>query len=373
MSHREDALAILHFKDPMHMPIVHFGFWRETVVKWRDEGHLTAQEAIGIDYGDSGENAQLLGERLGFDFNWYTTFGGTIAPYPPFAARVIEELPDGYQKVLNEDGVVLLEKKGTVSIPSEIDHILKDRESWETEFLPRLQYTDRRIDWTALKSIRRQEDRLIPLGLNCGSLYGTFRNWVGLEGSCYLQADDKDLFCEILDTHAALQLRLVEEILRTGARFDFGHFWEDICFKGGPLVNPVVLRERVGPWYRRFAELLGRYGIDIISLDCDGLIDELIPVWLENGVNTMFPIEVGTWNASIEPWRKKYGRAIRGVGGMDKRVFAQDYQAIEREIQRLQRLVDLGGFIPCPDHRIAPDAKWENVQYYTDRLRRVFS
>lgn len=41
-----------------------------------------------------------------------------------------------------------------------------------------------------------------------------------------MQADDEDLFLEILDTHAALQLRLVEEILKTGAKFDFGHFWE---------------------------------------------------------------------------------------------------------------------------------------------------
>jgi hypothetical protein len=41
------------------------------------------------------------------------------------------------------------------------------------------------------------------------------------------------------------------------------------------------------------------------------------------------------------------------------------------EVVRLCRVVDLGGFIPCPDHRIAPDAKWENVQYYTDRLRRA--
>jgi len=34
--------------------------------------------------------------------------------------------------------------------------------------------------------------------------------------------------------------------------------------------------------------------------------------------------------------------------------------------------VELGGFIPCPDHRIAPDAVFENVQYYCDRFRKVF-
>ena len=85
----------------------------------------------------------------------------------------------------------------------------------------------------------------------------------------------------------------------------------------------------------------------------------------------MFPIEVGTWEASIEPWRRQYGEYVRGVGGMDKRVFAEDYAAIDREIERLKRLIDLGGYIPCPDHRIAPDAKWDNVKYYCDKMQNL--
>jgi uroporphyrinogen decarboxylase len=86
----------------------------------------------------------------------------------------------------------------------------------------------------------------------------------------------------------------------------------------------------------------------------------------------MCPIEVGTWGANIAPWRKQYGPEIRGVGGMDKRVFARDRAAIETEVQRLKPLIELGGYVPCPDHRIAPDSKWENVQYYCDRMHQVF-
>ena len=88
---------------------------------------------------------------------------------------------------------------------------------------------------------------------------------------------------------------------------------------------------------------------------------------------TMFPIEVGTWDASIAPWREKYGRTLRGVGGMNKTVFARDRAAVDAEIERLRPLVDLGGYIPCPDHRLAPDAEWDNVRYYCDRMHAVFS
>ena len=45
--------------------------------------------------------------------------------------------------------------------------------------------------------------------------------------------------------------------------------------------------------------------------------------------------------------------------------------AVEAEVDRLKRLVDLGGYIPCPDHRIAPDAKFELVQYYCELMRKL--
>lgn len=108
------------------------------------------------------------------------------------------------------------------------------------------------------------------------------------------------------------------------------------------------------------------------DLDCDGKIDALVPIWLENGVSTMLPIVVGTWGGSIAPWRERYGWGLHGVGGVDERVFARDYAVVDAESERLKPLVDLGGYIPCPDHRIPPDAKWGNVQYYCDRMRQVF-
>ena len=77
----------------------------------------------------------------------------------------------------------------------------------------------------------------------------------------------------------------------------------------------------------------------------------------------MFPIELGTWNASSRRGVRSMVRSC-GVGGMDKRVFAHDKAAVDAEIERLKPLVALGRYLPCPDHRIPPDAKFELVQYY---------
>ncbi len=383
MNDRERVLAVLNYQSYDRLPLLHFGFWRDTLAKWAREGHLTADDVA--QWADGNPTDRRVGRLLGFDANYYTVFRPTVDLLPPFAHQVLEELPDGSRKVLNERGVVILEKDGVTSIPQEIDHTLKGRAEWERLFLPKLQYSIERITAhivhtgeTSLPFFEggldylRRPDRTDLLGLHCGSLYGVIRNWLGLVGLSYLLADDENLLDEMIQTLADLSYQCTKTVLEMGARFDFGHFWEDICFNHGPLVRPAVFKTKVGPHYRRITRLLRHYGITIVSLDCDGKIDELIPTWIENGVNTMFPIEVGTWHASIEPWRREYGQEIRGVGGMDKRVFARDYAAVDREIERLKPLVDLGGYLPCPDHRIAPDAKWETIQYYCERMRVAF-
>jgi uroporphyrinogen decarboxylase len=270
------------------------------------------------------------------------------------------------------DGVIVIQKPDAGSIPAEVDHLLKDRASWEAHYKPRLQFSLERINREKLNSIPAPADRELPIILQCGSLFGRIRNWLGVTGASYLYADDEDLYTEIIDTVANLSYQTVKTYLDSGVQFDHAHFWEDICFKNGPLVIPSVFEELVGPHYKKITSLLNRHGINIVSVDCDGCIDSLLPIWLENGVNTMFPIEVGTWHASIGPWREKYGRELRGVGGMDKKVFDLDRAAVDAEIERLKPLIDLGGYIPCPDHRIGPDAKWDNVCYYAERLRAEF-
>ena len=47
--------------------------------------------------------------------------------------------------------------------------------------------------------------------------------------------------------------------------------------------------------------------------------------------------------------------------------------AIDAEIERLKPLVELGGYIPCPDHRIPLEAEWDLVRYYCDRMRATFA
>lgn len=369
MNNRERFQAILHGRAADRMPAVHFGYTPEVVKKWVQEGHLPKDLLELEDY--SYELEDIISQRLGFDFGLHARRVTTTELFPFFQEQLVETLENGFEKWRNSDGVYVLSKKGAGSIPAEIDHLLKDRASWETYYLPKLVYSEERFSQEEAEHIKAERQRGNPVGLHCGSLFGRIRDYLGIVGFSYLLADDEELVQEIFHTVGSLCLKAVERTLETGLSFDYGHFWEDMCYKNGSLVSPKLFETYTADYYRKITSLLLRHGIDLVSVDCDGKIDDLISIWLSCGVNTMFPIEVGTWDASIEPWRKTYGPSLRGIGGMKKQLFALSYEDIDREIERLKPLVALSGYIPCPDHRIPEDARFEVVQYYCEKIKEI--
>ena len=370
MTNRERAMNILHYKSVDRLPAVHFGYWRDLLLEWAEQGKITKELAMSVWHSNEADNE--LDKIIGWDFDWEDFLRLNMRLDPMFEKKELEVLPDGSRRVLSSYGVIERIKPGITSIPSEDDYLLKDREAFETLFKPRMQYTPERIDFERLKNFNETRRWDVPVGVHLGSVMGDIRNITTVAGMSYLMYDeDEDLFADIVDTYADMQYRCVEAILASGATFDFGHFWEDICFKNGPLLSPTLFDELCAKHYKKRTDLCHRYGIDIISLDCDGITESLLSTWIENGVNVMFPIEVGVWGDQFEAARKKYGERMLGVGGMDKSVLRKDRAAVDAEIERLKRLVALGGFIPCPDHNLLPGSKFELVQYYAEEIKKI--
>lgn len=281
-------------------------------------------------------------------------------------------MPDGSRRVLNSTGVIERIKPGVTSIPSEDDYTLKDREAFENLYKPKMLFSPERVNYEYFRNFNETRDYDRPVGLHLGSVLGSIRDMTSVVGMSYLMYDeDEELFADIVDTFAEMQYQCVKEILETGARFDFAHYWEDICFKNGPLISPEKFDELCAKHYKKRNDLCHEYGIDIISLDCDGVTEKLLPTWFKNGVNTMFPIEIGVWGDQFEVARNKFGKGMLGVGGMDKTALRKDKAAVDAEIERMKRLASMGGFIPCPDHRLMAGTKFELVQYYAEEVKKI--
>jgi uroporphyrinogen decarboxylase len=151
--------------------------------------------------------------------------------------------------------------------------------------------------------------------------------------------------------------------------FDLIECWEDMAFRSGALISPSTFREFMTPNYRRIAEFARQHGIKVILVDSDGYIEDLTGLMLEAGVTAMYPYEVQSGN-NVARVRERFP-AMGCVGGLDKQVMARGREAIDREMERARRLIELGRFVPGPDHFVLSDVSLANYRYFMEQLQEV--
>jgi len=352
LTYRELFNEIMHYGEFDRMPVLHWSGWEETEREWREQG-LPQGKSIH----------EYLNTKP-----MYSGIPINVDLYPLFEEEVFEETNE-YRIFRQNDGVVAQHWKGRSCIPHYIDFTMKDRSGWD-EYKKRLQPCPERIPDDLDDKLESFDAAGLPVSLYTGSMIGWTRNWMGVQNMAYACYDDRDLIAEISDTVANLACWAIDQVADK-VQIDFGLGWEDICFKTGPLISPHVFKECCVPAYRKISDRLAEAGCDLCMVDCDGEVSALVPLWLEGGVNIIFPIEIGTWQADPMAYRKKYGRECRIFGGIDKRALAQGREAIDAEIQRRIPLMKDGGLIPLPDHLIIPGTPLKDYKYYLDRLREL--
>jgi len=351
-TYRDLFLSIMHYGEFDHMPVVHWACWPETRERWLKEG--LPEEISEHDYFKAWPTCASLPINVGL--------------YPAFEEQVIEET-DEYRILRQNDGVVVKDWKTRSCIPHYIDFTMKDRSGWD-QYRARLQPDPHRISPDLDAKIQDAKDRGFPVAVSTGSMIGWARNWLGVENLAYACYDDRDLIAEIADTVADLVCWAIDQVAPK-VHIDMGWGWEDICFRNGPLISPHVFRECCVPAYRKVADRLALHGCDLYVVDCDGKIDDLVPLWLEGGVNVMFPIEIGAWQADPMEFRRQFGKELRVFGGIDKKEIAKGPAAIDAEIRRRLPLMRDGGFIPLPDHLLIPSTSLDDYKYYLERMREL--
>jgi len=94
-----------------------------------------------------------------------------------------------------------------------------------------------------------------------------------------------------------LTLKLLENIAGK-CKIDQSVWWEDMCYNHGPLISPKLFAKLMVPRYKRITDFLrNECGCEFNMLDCDGNIHELVSLWLEGGINVMFPVEAAHTDA----------------------------------------------------------------------------
>ncbi len=356
MNDLDRFLACMAYAPLDHVPFWDWGAWPETIERWKNEGYQPGFN----------EPARIADQR-----NW---IGHWFFPHPPFEHQIIEE--DAQHVVyINHEGILMRERKDNPmsSMPQFLKFPVENRSEfvrfWRDRMQPDLA---RRMgpDWKdQLRQLRLEPKPLIIISDRWGGFFGPLRNLTGVQKLCTLFYDDPLFVEEMMEADADFIIAIMAQVLQV-VEIDAFAFWEDMAYNAGPLISPRLVRRFMLPRYRKVVDFLRGHGVKYIGLDSDGQIDPLIPVWLDAGLNFLYPFEVQS-GMDVLQVRRKYGKELRIWGGLDKRALASGPAAIEAELVRLRPLMAAGGYIPHTDHSCPPDISFENYCYYLARLSEV--
>jgi len=205
-----------------------------------------------------------------------------------------------------------------------------------------------------------------PIEINLPGPFWQLREWLGFENLCMMLNDDPDFVREMIDFWENYIAAFLERVFQYFVP-DNIHISEDMAYKSFSMISPAMVRQFLFPTWKRWGEIVYNAGCSVYSMDSDGFIGELIPIWIEAGIKVCDPIEVAAGN-DISEFRNRFGRNIAYFGGVDKRCIAQEGKAIEDEIKRIEPVIRDGGFIPSCDHGVPHDVSWTNFLYYVKLL-----
>ena len=356
---RQRFLQTLNFEqtDPPFVRAI--GGWQETMDRWRTQGW----------------DGRPLDEVFGTDPMLY--MGITYGPCPTFEYELIEE-DERTKTYVNHEGIVMREFKEhpETSMPQFIRFPVEDADDFESLATERLglnlecRFSD---EWTAKMPAWDASD--LPrrcAGDRWPGFFGPIRNFMGVENLCLAFYDQPALVERMMEQRADVMIAITAQILEH-TEFEVFWFWEDMACKHGPLIGPDLYRRFAIKHYRRVCDWLHSRGVTHIWLDSDGDIHSLIPIWLDAGINGLWPFEVQA-GMDVVQIRSTYGHDLVLAGGIDKRAVATGGDLMRAEVDRVLPLVEDGGYLPEIDHSAPPDISWANycdyMAYLLHRLGR---
>lgn len=359
MRNRERFLRTMRFENTDHPPIWLDNAWESTRRRWEYEGcpgNTDLYEYFGL-------------ERFRLEYA-----GLKSCLYPEVEEKIISE---------NEREIIKLDRYGrkvrilkeTESMPEWLDFPVKNPGDLERVIAERfdLSLVAGRWpeDWEHKKKKWIADDsRDYLLFLDGGCYYGTLRNLAGVEYASYLFYDAPDLIDKLFEKIHLICMDGLKRVLPE-VEVDFLGFGEDIAFKTSTLISPEIFKDLLLPRYKEVCKKAREYGLDIIIYDSDGNLSPLLELYFESGVDGFLPCEVAAGMNPVD-LRKKYGKKIKMMGGIDKRELSKGKEDIRKEVMAKIPVIEQGGYIPQIDHSVSSDISFENYSYFINLLKKIY-
>jgi len=352
MTPRQRFLAVLEYQQPDEpLLMAWMGFSDAALARWRREGMPADADPYEF-----------------FGLSRVQQLPVSVFPYPGRPQIVLEEGAT-YRIVRDNRDLVVRYDDNAPYFPKFLDYPVKSREDW-TRYKTRINRgcEERYQRLRASAEGLRESASPVVLGLRgCWEI----RYFLGMTEALCMLHDDPDFVVEMLDYWFGHQWEIIDRVCDLVVP-DAVCIWEDLAFKNGPFVSPEMYLRFFAPYHGETARRLAGRGVKHFLVDCDGNIDLLLPLFLENGITGTYPLECQS-DADPVKFRRTYGKRVQLVGGIDKRVLAAGREATRAEVEhKLSQLLPESGYLPSIDHAVPPEAPLESFRWYVDCVRETW-
>ena len=358
MTNRQRIICTLQGGSADRAPFgVGLGFvpWGSTLDRWREE---------------SGVRDLSVPEYFGFD-DGFVRVPAEYGPWPHFPAKVVSE-DDQFVTTSDYRGLTVRNRRDGESIPEFLDYPVKCPDDWARYKAERLRFDadERLAGLDEFIATQATVDAPVQVGVYPWGVFGTPRDLLGAEELLVGFYTEPDLIRDMMETYTDLWLRVYAAVADR-ITIDHIHIWEDMSGRNGSLISMAMVEDFMMPSYDRITAFAREHDIPLVSVDSDGLVNELVPTMMRHGVNVFFPFEVQAGNDVLE-YRKAYP-ALGIIGGLDKNALAESapQEAMHRELDKAERMLACGGYIPGCDHLIPPNVPWRKWVFFMDSLKRL--
>ena len=366
MAPGERFMRALSFQSVDRIPVMDFGYWRETIDEWHQQG-------LPADVNTTEQVEAYFGCDRGFETNLINYFGddGPVGIewgiWPPFSKILVEETAE--TRLYEGECGRILEHKFSGSMSFQSKYPVETMEDFLKKVPPRLDPWDpTRVQPGFEAMLRRGKEQGQAVGLWIDGYLAWPRILMGIENLAYAYYDDPELIHAIQRQHTDFVKGFVDMAL-TKTKLDYACFFEDMAYNHGALVSPQIFREFMMPYYHELIAYLRSKGIQKVLIDSDGNTVALTDLLVEAGADGHYPLEINS-GSKPELIRQRHPN-LALLGGIDKLTLMGDRGDIDRELAKLPPLLEKGGYIPALDHRVQPGVSMANYQYYIDQKRKI--
>lgn len=341
-------LALSH-QQPDRVPVMD-SVWKATEEKWHQQGLPEGVSAA---------------EFFEFDMAWFFPDVSLQLPY-----KILKE-DEEYITYSDSNGCIRRDHKDFTTTPQVIKTIIQKPDDWK-KVKERLCPNLRRINLKEeIQRFKRAQEANRYTVYCVATGYDWTQHIIDSEQLLYYIIAEPELVIDVYRTHARLCLQMYDMMRANGFLFNGALIFSDMGYRQGLLFSPRHYLEQFHPVLKEMCEYFHSNGMQVILHSC-GNVKDLIPYFIEAGVDCLNPLEVKAGMDVLE-LKREFGNKLAFFGGIDIRVLESG--SLELIEQTLTSIIPVanegGGYIFGSDHSISIGVSFESFRYACELVRKL--